>query len=189
MEQQLFHTAIAMVGSVVAQVKSEDMQKPTPCTEWNVHDLLNHIINEIAWVKPLLEGKTIKEVGNLLEGDLVGRDLNTAWQMYTGQAIEAATITASDAVVHVSSGDKTVKDYLNEVAGDIIVHGWDLARAINASYKIDDDTVVAVLDATKDMLPAARKAGEVKEMVAVSEDAGAEERLLAAFGRSIMWKP
>ena len=66
MEDTLLHKALHMAGNLASQVKPEDMKKPTPCSEWDVEALLNHMLYEVAWVKPLLEAKTIEEVGDSL---------------------------------------------------------------------------------------------------------------------------
>ena len=42
---------------------SDDWSKPTPCSEWNVRALVNHVVSEDRWTKPLVEGMTIAEVG------------------------------------------------------------------------------------------------------------------------------
>ncbi len=121
MEVQLIHKALHMAGMVVQHVKPEDMAKPTPCSEWDVRALLNHIINEVAWIPPLLEGKTIAEVGDSLNGDLVGDDLTAAWHRYAEAALNAANATPMDNVAHLSYADKTVGEYLGETGVDIIV--------------------------------------------------------------------
>ncbi|HMC69482.1 MAG TPA: maleylpyruvate isomerase N-terminal domain-containing protein, partial [Mycobacteriales bacterium] len=48
----------------VANVATDDLARATPCTDWNVADLVNHVINEMLWMPPLLDGKTIADVGD-----------------------------------------------------------------------------------------------------------------------------
>jgi len=40
-----------------------DWSEPTPCTEWNVRTLVNHVVGEELWTKPLVDRKTIADVG------------------------------------------------------------------------------------------------------------------------------
>ncbi len=184
---ELFHKSISMVGDVVSKVKTDDMTKPTPCEEWDVRALLNHIINEVAWVEPLLQGKTIEEVGTTLDGDLAAEDPGAAWHTYAEPAESAVNTIPGDTTVHLSYADKPARDYENEVGGDVIMHGWDLAQAIGVPYAIDETTAQAILDGIKEMIPMARQYGMVKEAIPVAEGATTEEKLLSEFGRSKNW--
>lgn len=188
MDEQLFHSSMHMLGMVVPLVKPEDWNKPTPCSEWDVKALMNHILNEVAWIEPLLQGNTIEEVGTSLDGDLVGEDPVKSWHEICEKAINAADKTPDDTIVHLSYGDKTARDYVNEVGGDVIVHGWDLAQAIGAPYTIDSKTCEGITDAMGAILPMAKSAGLVKDLPDAPEDASDEEKLLAQFGRSKNWK-
>ena len=53
---------------------------PTPCTDWTVRDLVNHLTVEHLWVPPLLEGRTVAEVGDRFDGDVLGDDPAAAWE-------------------------------------------------------------------------------------------------------------
>ena len=63
---------------------------PTPCAEWDVRALLNHIVYEDLWTVPLMEGATIEEVGDRYEGDLLGDDPLTATRAACDMAVTAA---------------------------------------------------------------------------------------------------
>ena len=55
-------------------VKNDQWVDPTPCTEWSVRELVNHVVAEELWTAPLLRGKTIREVGSQFDGDVLGED-------------------------------------------------------------------------------------------------------------------
>ena len=61
---RMFLRSVEEFDSRMAEVGADDMGNPTPCTEWSVRDLINHLVNEDRWVAPLLAGKTIAEVGD-----------------------------------------------------------------------------------------------------------------------------
>lgn len=187
MDQGLFQKAVGMVEEVVAKVKQEDLAHPTPCSEWNVHELLNHLISEVAWVEPLLQGKTISEVGDILNGDLVGTDALTSWQTYAESAMNAAHNTPGDNMAHLSYADKPVSEYLVEIGADMMIHGWDLAQAIGAPYTIDEQSAQIIIDGSKDVIPMMQGAGMVGPAIEIPDDATAEDRLLGQFGRTKNW--
>lgn len=188
MYEQLFHKAVHMVNLVMQDLKSEHMDQATPCSEWDVRALLQHMVNELAWVPPLLQGKTVDDVGTSLDGDLLGTDANAAWRTHALAAVEAASIVLPDAIVHLSYGDKSARAYLDEVGGDLIIHGWDLGMALQVPYVIDDPTAAQVSQATFSMMPEAKEGGMVSADVPIDENASPSEKLLAHFGRNIHWK-
>ena len=66
-------------GAVVAHVAAEQWTHPTPCSQWDVRALVNHVAVEQLWAVPLLEGKTIADVGKRLDGDQLGDDPKRGW--------------------------------------------------------------------------------------------------------------
>lgn len=183
MRPTLFDSAITIASGVVTLVQPQDMQKPTPCTEWDVHALLNHMLYELAWVPELCGGKTAEEVGSALDGDLVGEDLEHAWRAYAETARQSAEQTPPERVVHLSSGNVPASNYLDEVAGDIIVHTWDLASGIGKPFHIDEDIAKTIYKLTHSKIPAWRKQGLIGPELPVASGASAETKLLAIFGR------
>ena len=56
-----------------------DWDSATPCADWTVRDLVNHIVNEQLWVPDLLAGTTVAEVGDKYDGDRLDDDPLHAW--------------------------------------------------------------------------------------------------------------
>ena len=52
----------------LAPVRDEQWTNATPCTDWDVRALVNHVTGELAWVQPLVAGQTIAEVGDRFDG-------------------------------------------------------------------------------------------------------------------------
>lgn len=186
MDTQLFHTAIHASCGVMRQVKADDMAKATPCTEWNVKALMDHMAYEAVWIVPMLQGKTIQEVGTSLDGDHFGADPMAGWQKLMEAAVAEAEKTPLDNTVHLSYADKSVAEYLNEVGADLIVHSWDLAKGIGAAFPIDDNTADAIMEHNGELVDSAR--GKMfADKVDVASDASKEEKLLAWYGRKLDW--
>ncbi len=57
---------------------------PTPCPEWDVQALVDHLVTEQLWTPQLLGGKTTEEVGDQLGADPAG-----AWDAAARAAQEA----------------------------------------------------------------------------------------------------
>src|SRR5918992_773120 len=110
----------------VRQIREDQWHNSTPCSEWDVRALVNHLVNENRWVLPLLEGKTIAEVGDALDGDLLGDNPSAAWGHSVRESRDAIErLGGKDDQVHVSWGDIPRVDYIKQVASDLTLHSWD----------------------------------------------------------------
>src|SRR5919112_438598 len=70
----LYHRTVEGWADRVNAVRPEQWDDPTPCRAWTVRDLVNHVCGEDRWTPPLVAGRTVDDVGDSLEGDLLGDD-------------------------------------------------------------------------------------------------------------------
>ena len=182
--------AAALDGFERRLAKTEDEQwtNATPCAEWDVRTLVNHVVGEILWVPPLLEGATIAEVGDRFDGDVLGADP----QATTHRAVRdleraAAEPGAQDRTVHLSFGDFPGGDYLGQVASDVVIHTWDLAKGTNGDDELGSHLVAFVQSFLGPQIDAWRSAGAFGPPAATPPDATPQQRLLASTGRSPDW--
>ena len=182
--RELFSHAVAEFGRRVHEVGDEQWDSSTPCSDWDVRTLVNHLVNEDKWAPPLLEGKTIEEVGDAFDGDLLGADPKKAWEEASQEAVHAAGQGgAEEKTVHVSFGDISGRDYICQLLSDHVIHSWDLARGIGAADTLDSDLVTFVYDYLEPQAEAWRSAGAFGAKVDVPESADKQTKLLALTGR------
>jgi uncharacterized protein (TIGR03086 family) len=183
---ELHGQAARRFGSVIAGVRDEQWTLPTPCDEWDVKALVNHVVGEALWTPPLLSGLRIADVGNRLDGYLLGADPVGAWKAACTATIEAADAEGvAERTVHLSFGDTPAEEYLRQLAADYLVHAWDLAVAIGADATLDVDVVAAVAGWFEGVEPHYRAAGIIAPRVAVGSDGDPQSQLLARFGRDV----
>lgn len=181
---ELHQRAVEHLSSLVAQVGDDQWANPTPCDDWTVRDLLNHVTGENAWTAPLFAGQTIAEVGDRFDGDLLGSEPVAAWNRYAAEAVDAIHGEgAMDRVVHLSFGDFRGHEYAMQLFADMVVHSWDLARATGADETLDADLVSTLAAWFTDVADLYRQAGAVAARPEVPADADDQTRLLAEFGR------
>ncbi|MDA0563477.1 TIGR03086 family protein [Streptomonospora sp. S1-112] len=174
--------AVSEFDQRVRAIQATQWADPTPCTDWDVHDLVNHITGEQLWVPYLLAGGDTAGAGDRFEGDMLGDEPVATWEVASREAranwLQPGTL---DRTVHLSFGDVPGEVYLWQMTFDLTVHAWDLARAIGAEEKLDPGLVEAVLDWTRrqDFGATSMFAAPVP----VGEDADAQTRLLALTGR------
>jgi len=174
--------------SRVATVGPDAWEGPTPCTDWSVRELVNHVVGEDAWTVPLLNGATIQEVGSSLDGDLLGDDpVGTATRSADeALAVVAARLPERDKL-HLSYGDEDPGEYVRQLAADHLVHAWDLAVATGGDRSLDPELVTEVASWFVDREQMYRDGGAIGPRVDASGDPQSE--LLAASGRDPAWTP
>ena len=174
----------------VAQIRADQWEQPTPCPDWTVRGLVNHLVGEERWSVPLFAGATIAEVGDRYDGDLLGAD-PVAAVTEAAKAAEAAVAepVVLDRTVHLSFGDTPAEEYLRQLLADHLVHSWDLAAAIGTDPGLDADLVAECASWYADREELYRQAGAVGPRVEPAPQATRQDRLIGAFGRDPAWHP
>jgi uncharacterized protein (TIGR03086 family) len=113
----------------------------TPCDEWTVRDLVNHVVWAQRWTPALLAGTNPAEVGTRLDGDLLGDDPVAAWADAAGATREAARRADLDRKIVTPYGEMSGGEFLALNTAEVCVHTWDLARSIGADETLDPGLV------------------------------------------------
>jgi uncharacterized protein (TIGR03086 family) len=179
----IYRRASAGFDAIMRDFTRAHWEAPTPCDKWSARELVNHVVGEDRWLPPLLAGQTIADVGDSLDGDLLGDDPLQAWSTAWAAALAAADATEPDRIVQLSFGPTPTEEYLWQVAADHLIHGWDLAVAIGADRHLDEPSVAAVHEWFVDREEMYRAGGVIAERLPVPADASPQTMLLSTFGR------
>jgi len=128
--------------------------------------------------------RTIADVGDRFEGDILGADPQAAWKEAAAVALAAASPEALGRTVHLSYGDVPAQEYLGQLTADHVIHAWDLARGIGADERLDPELVQFVHTAVAPQIEPARSAGMFGPAVEVPAGADLQAKLLALTGRT-----
>jgi uncharacterized protein (TIGR03086 family) len=168
------------------QVGAGDWSRPTPCSEWDVRGLVNHVVTANVTAEHLLHGATRDETVAMIGADLVGDDPPGAFERsVAAQAAAFRESGALDLTVHHPAFDMPATQLLDFRIGDMLVHAWDLARAIGADETLDPalvDAVLASLLPLEAALPASGAFG-AGASGGLGEHASGQLRLLDLTGR------
>lgn len=179
------HTAaLERTGVTVRGIGADQWGLPTPCDGWDVRYLLNHVVSGNLWARELAAGRTIEEVGDRLDGDMLGGD---AVEAYVASAQVAADVFeapgAMEAACAVSYGPVPGEVYCGHRFIDVLVHGWDLAKATGQDTALPTDLCEACIEVLEPQLEMLRGSGAFGSGVEVHPDDDAQTRLLAMLGR------
>jgi uncharacterized protein (TIGR03086 family) len=181
---ELFEAASDTFDDKLHQVPADAWDASTPCAQWDVRAVVNHVVGEHRWVVPLMDGRTVADVGSELDGDLLGDDPTAAWHHATGPSHAAfAGPGAMDSTVHLSYGDERAAAYCEQLIFDNLVHAWDLARGAGVDDALPADLVDWGIEWATPIMPMLTGSGVFGEVLEVPDDADAQTRLLAMVGR------
>ena len=179
-----FEAAVDTFDAVIHQVPADRWGAPTPCDGWDTRALVNHVVGELLWVTPLLDGQTIADVGARLDGDLLGADPAAAWHHASAEGHAAFLVPgAIERTVHLSYGDEAAAAYCEQLTFDALVHAWDLARAAGADPTLPPDLVAWAAGWVVPMAPLYAGAGMFAPPAEAPPGADDQTRLLALTGR------
>jgi uncharacterized protein (TIGR03086 family) len=185
--------AAERMAHLLQQVNDDQLDAPTPCPDYSLGDLIDHV----GGLTLAFTGAAAKDVGDAgaqgpsgdvsrLEPswrDRIGRDLKTlveAWRR-------------PDAWTGMTSAGGV--DLPGEVAGlvaldELVVHGWDVARASGQDYVIDDASLGAVHSFVEQFSGPGQeesRAGLFGHEVEVDPGAPLLDRVIGMTGRDPRW--
>jgi uncharacterized protein (TIGR03086 family) len=182
-----FDRAVASTADVVKATSAGQMSAPTPCAEWDVRALLNHVIGTLWLAEGLLADQAPRypvAPGGLPPGDLAGDDPAAA---YAEAASAAAAAAAGDALTrgHVTPlGQMPGPALAGFTTLDILVHGWDLATATGQPADLDGRLAAHVLGFAEQAITPDTRAPRIGPPRAVAPGAPVTHRLVAFLGRT-----
>lgn len=142
------------------------------------------LVYEVSWVPDLLAGNTVKEVGDKYEGDLLDGNSFRAWLEACQKArasVRQPNILSRQ--VHLSYGDRLARDYVQELACDVFIHSWDLAKGIGGDDRLDDGLVKIFYEQIKLQADVIRSSGLFGGSLKVPLDSNMQTKFLALVGR------
>lgn len=179
----LLETAADDALPVLRGVRDDQLTLATPCAEYDVQGLLDHLFQVIINFQ-VLAAKGESDFGATVEplGDDRRERLNTE----IAKLIKAWG--APGAEDGVTGGMKMPARTVGAMAlGDLTVHSWDLARATGQPYEPDAAVVRMLNEEFAALAPTARSMNVFGEAFPVGEGAGPFEVLLAVTGRDPGW--
>jgi uncharacterized protein (TIGR03086 family) len=172
------------VSEVVEGIRPEQLDDPTPCDRFSVHDVLDHMVVLGGRFAHAFRGEEAPEITTPAVNGSVPVE---AFRSAMGELLDAVRSPgALERSVSAPFGEVPGETFARFVAFDGLVHGWDLARATGQDYAPDPEAVAAIDEFARQALTPDMRDGDTFAAEA-TPPAGADtlERLIAFSGRRV----
>ncbi|MFF2328801.1 MULTISPECIES: TIGR03086 family metal-binding protein [unclassified Streptomyces] len=182
---ELLEAAAERAVPVLDGIDDNSLAGPTPCAEYDVRALVNHLFQVVVTFQALAAREQVEfgEAPDAVTGD---------WRARFGE--ETAKLVAAWAVPGADEGTAgamglPARTVGNMALGDLTVHAWDLARATGQEFAPDEAVLGEIGPGLAAMAPMAREAKVFGEPRPVPDGASPFEQVLALTGRDPGWRP
>jgi uncharacterized protein (TIGR03086 family) len=181
---EAFDRAATAVSAVVDGMTDDQFGLPSPCTAWTVRGVLNHIVIGNMMARATVRGRSHPD----RRIDRLGRDPRATFAASLADTRDLLhTPGLLTRVLSTPAGEAPGAVMIQTRVTELVVHGWDLARATGQATDIDpelvdyarDSWITRLGDRPRTMVP-------FEEPQPVPEDATAADRLAAYLGRSVV---
>lgn len=179
-----FAYLVPTLSMLVDRIGADQLTDPTPCAEFTVHDVLDHMVVKCAEIGALLRGdEPVPTPAPPVYGRVPAREFRAAVE----DVLDAMHADgAMERIVDTPLGPIDGESFARLVCFDGIVHGWDLATATGQQIVLDDRVVADVAAFVQVALPDAARDGDTfADPTTPPAGAGELERLVAFSGRTV----
>ncbi|MBW0104731.1 TIGR03086 family metal-binding protein [Pseudonocardia sp. KRD291] len=186
---QLIGDAAAPHTVVVDAVAGRRLDAPTPCAQWDVRALVRHLL---YWT-PVLAATGRREVPAPPAPDESAVEVDDGWPDALAASRAQLVAVWSDpsawtGTVSMGGPDELPASMIGGmVLGELVLHGWDLARSAGLHPRWPDGVLDGALAAVGAMAEQGRGMGVFADAVPVPPDAPTLDRVVALSGRDPGW--
>jgi uncharacterized protein (TIGR03086 family) len=180
-------SVLTTLRPVIDGVSDDDTAAPTPCTDWDVRTLANHMLGTVEAMRRVGAGEALDPDDPWgTQGDNFGEE----WRGDLS-AVLAAYVDAwsrPDAWEGEAMGGAMPKRTIGDMGYvEMMLHGWDLARGTGQDVEYDAPAVEQALEVMDRIGETGRQHTAFGPEVSVPDDAPPFDKVLAQAGRDPEW--
>lgn len=167
--------ALVAVHHVVETIGDDDLHRPTPCREWDVQALADHLIDTIARLGAAAELQTTVPDRGSIDGRILHLTQPILAEWRRRGLADKVVFSGRTLPAHLALGILSL---------ELLVHGWDFAVALECPFHVSDAHAAHVLGLASQTLNAqSRATAGFDPPVPVPADATPLDQLIALTGR------
>ncbi len=167
----------ALCQQVMRTFTAEDRELPTPCREYTVHDLVEHLMGSMRGLGGLAGAEIPEEIQAESAEDFIAQATEAALAAWRTRGIEGT--------VPFGGGDAPAALPAGILSLELFVHGWDFAQATGRPFPASEPLTAFVTGVAEQVIrPDNRGEGKGFDAVATPAHDDAVTRLMAFTGRT-----
>jgi uncharacterized protein (TIGR03086 family) len=167
--------------AVLQRLTEEDLSRPTPCTEYTVAGVGQHLVRSMV----LLASVAGEQIGTPVAGPLDTTDsLDTTVGATAEAALAAWRRRGVDGSVAVGRSVLPASLAVEIIPLELLVHGWDIAHATGHHIDVTPEVAGYVLDGARELITADKRGRSFAAELPAGAAATPLQRLIAFTGRA-----
>jgi len=173
---------IALARPVIAGTDVRSHGNPTPCPDWDVRTLINHMLGALTMFRDVATDGSADPA--LFNRDLVGDDALNSFDRVAREAIAAWHARGLGGIATLPFGEFPASFALELPTMEMVVHAWDLATATTQTVDWDQELLTETLRFVRATFTSSEtRGGDFGPLIPVDDDAPTIDRLLGFLGR------
>jgi uncharacterized protein (TIGR03086 family) len=169
--------SLAVLQKVLHPIANDDWSRQTPCREFDIAGLTDHLMNSIA----VIGGAAGAELPERDKSDSVERQVVAAAR----PALDAWHRRGLDGTVKFGDGEAPARAMAGILSLEFLVHAWDYATAVGRTLDVPDSLTDYVIGVAKGVItPEGRSRAGFDDPIDVAVDANSLDKLVAYTGRN-----
>lgn len=188
---RLLDLAQTRAAAVIGAITLDDLDRPTPCTEWSVRDVINKMVaSTMVFTSFGRREKPDPTLDLIHPKEIIGNDPLGVYLTASLACREAWRAPgAMDGLAPSTQGEFPAKSVINARIFDTTILSWDVARATGVPHGIDDEQAAYVLRIAQALVGLVRGRDQARYAEPIdATGAPLVDQMVAATGRNPAWR-
>lgn len=161
--------------AVLQRLTEEDLSRPTPCAEYTVGDVGQHLVRSMVLLASV--------AGEQIDTPVAGPP-DTTVAATAEAALAAWRHRGLDGSVAVGRSVLPASLAIEIIPLELLVHGWDIAYATGHDINVTPEVAGYVLDRARELITEDKRGRSFAAEVSAGAEATTMQRLIAFTGRA-----
>jgi uncharacterized protein (TIGR03086 family) len=170
--------------SVLEGVSKDQLQSSSPCTEWDVAAVIDHLVGTLFWFLKAISVETpADDAAEAMSGDYLAAFDDASASLMDALSVDGFATRAVD----LPFGTFTGAQFVDFVSLETLAHSWDVAKATSQGTDLAPIAAEHLLEVARAMMgeEGRTESSNFRAVQTCPPDAPAADRLAAFLGRSV----